>query len=275
MASLVDLHMHSTASDGALPVEKLLGIAAGVGLKTIALTDHDTTASLDDALEIGAGLGLEVIPGIELSAEEGGEIHILGYFLQYKNDEFQKRLEKFRFIRYGRARLILEKLAALGMPLEWDRLLQIAGDAAPQRPHIAEALKEKGYVENISDAFKRFIGNDGPAYVETEKVTPVQAIELIKSVGGLAVLAHPVYIKNLAEVLPKMVAAGLAGMEVYYGHNTEEQVAEFGALAEKFQLVPTGGSDWHGRLDGGQVYIGDRVVPPEVVLQLKAKLIRN
>lgn len=272
MTSLVDLHMHSTASDGAQPVEDLMKLAAEVGLKTLALTDHDTTAALDRAIEVGGSLGMEVIPGIELSADDGGEIHVLGYFLQYHNEIFQKRLERFRFIRYGRGQLILEKLAALGLPLDWQRVLEIAGDAAPQRPHIAEAMKEKGYVENVNEAFKLYIGNDGPAYVETEKVTPVEAVQLIQSVGGLAVLAHPVYVKNLDVVLPKMVEVGLAGMEVYYGHNTEEQVEYYAALAAQYNLVPTGGSDWHGRPDGGQVYIGSRVVPPTVIDQLKARL---
>ncbi|MEI6043258.1 MAG: PHP domain-containing protein [Chloroflexota bacterium] len=272
MASLVDLHLHSTASDGAQTVEDLIGLAVQVGLKTIALTDHDTTAALDQALEIGQRLGLEVIPGVELSSEEDGEVHILGYFIQYKNVAFQKALERFRFLRYGRTQLILEKLAALGMPLEFERVLQIAGDAAPQRPHIAEALKEKGYIQNVSDAFQLYIGNDGPAYVRTEKVTPVEAVELVQSVGGLAVLAHPNYVKNLEQVLPKIVEAGLTGLEVYYGHNSDEEVAYYKALAVQHNLVPTGGSDWHGRDDGGQVYIGERIVPPEVIVQLKARL---
>ena len=272
MASLVDLHMHSTASDGTQPVEDLMKLAAQVGIKTLSLTDHDTTAALDRAIEVGAALGLEVIPGIELSSEEGGEIHVLGYFIQYKDEVFQKELERFRFGRYGRAQLIVEKLAGIGLPLDWERVLQIAGDAAPQRPHIAEAMKEKGYVENVKQAFDLYLYNDGPAYVEREKITPVQAIELIQSVGGLAVLAHPTYMKNLNEVLPKMVEAGLTGMEVYYGHNTEEQVTSFADLAKKYNLVATGGSDWHGRPDGGQIYIGDRLVPPTVINQLKERL---
>ncbi len=272
MASLVDLHMHCTASDGAQTVDELIQMAAQLGLKTIALTDHDTTAALDRAQELGSSLGLEVIPGIELSAEEGGEIHVLGYFLQYKNAVFQKELERFRFGRYGRAQLIVEKLAALGMPLDWERVLQIAGDAAPQRPHIAEALKEKGYVNSVNEAFEKWLYNDGPAYIEREKITPMQAVELIRSVGGLAVLAHPQYMKNLDSVLPKMVEAGLSGIEVYYGHNTDEQVAHFGQLAAQYNLVPTGGSDWHGRPDGGQVMLGSRNVPPETIDKLKARL---
>ena len=272
MSSLVDLHMHCTASDGAQTVDELVRQVAEVGLKTMALTDHDTTAALDRAQELGQELGLEVIPGIELSADEGGEVHVLGYFIQYHDETFQRQLERFRFLRYGRAQLILEKLAGLGMPLEWERVLAIAGDAAPQRPHIAEAMKEKGYIENVNEAFKLYIGNDGPAYVETEKVTPVEAVELIKSVGGVPVLAHPQYMKNLDQVLPKMVEAGLVGMEVYYGHNTDEDVAYYGNLAAQHNLVPTGGSDWHGRADGGQVFLGSRYVPPEVVDRLKARL---
>jgi predicted metal-dependent phosphoesterase TrpH len=272
MSSLVDLHMHSTASDGAQPVEDLMKLAAEVGLKTLALTDHDTTAALDRALEVGNALGMEVIPGVELSADEGGEVHVLGYFLQYKDETFQKELERFRFQRYGRAQLILEKLAGLGLPLEWERVLEIAGDAAPQRPHIAEALKEKGYIQTVNEAFEKYIGNDGPAYVETQKISPVEAIQLIQSVGGLAVLAHPQYMKNLDQILPKMVEAGLSGMEVYYGHNTDEQVEHFLSLADHYNLVPTGGSDWHGRSDGGQVFLGSRVVPPAVIDRLKERL---
>lgn len=272
MSSLVDLHMHSTASDGAQPVDDLIRLAARIGLKTLALTDHDTTASLDRAIDLGSSLGLEVIPGIELSAEDSGEVHVLGYFIQYHNDAFQKELERFRFARYGRAQLILQKLATLGKPLEWQRVLEIAGDAAPQRPHIAEAMKEKGYVETINEAFLKYLGNDGPAYVETEKITPREAVELIRSVKGLAVLAHPKYIKNLDQVLPPMVEAGLAGIEVYYGHNSAQEVQYYREVAAYYNLVPTGGSDWHGRADGGQVYLGDRIVPPEVPALLKARL---
>ncbi len=276
MISTVDLHMHSTASDGTLPVEDLMKLAASVGLKTLALTDHDTTAALDRAQEVGTALGMEIIPGIELSAEYGGkEVHVLGYFLEYHDATFQAQLEKFRFNRYGRAQAILAKLAELGLPVEWERVLEIAGDAAPQRPHIAEALKERGYVKTVSEAFDRYIRNDGPAYVHSEKITTEQAVEVIQSVGGLAVLAHPTYTVDMDKVVEIAAKAGVAGVETHYGTYSEETVARLLALAKRYDLVPTGGSDFHGRADGGQLTSpGARFVPPEVIIQLKERLNR-
>lgn len=276
MNSTVDLHMHSTASDGTLVVDDLMKLAASVGLQTLALTDHDTTAALDRAVEIGAALGMEIIPGIELSADFGGkEVHILGYFLDYHDATFQQNLEKFRFNRYGRAEAIVKKLGELGMPLDYKRVLEIAGDAAPQRPHIAEALKERGYVQTVREAFDRYIANDGPAYVHSEKVTPQQAVDLIKSVGGLAVLAHPTFSANMDELVEHVAQAGAAGVETHYGTYTEETIARILESARKFDLVPTGGSDFHGRSDGGQLTSpGARYVPPETIDLLKQRLVR-
>lgn len=274
MNSTVDLHMHSTASDGTLPVDDLMRLAASVGLKTLALTDHDTTGALDRAVEVGQALGMEVIPGIELSADYGGkEVHVLGYFIEYQNPTFQQNLEKFRFNRYGRAEAIVKKLADLGMPLDFKRVLEIAGDAAPQRPHIAEALKERGYVETVREAFDRYISNDGPAYVHSEKVTTEQAIALIRSVGGLAVLAHPTYTPDMDTVVELAAKSGAAGIETFYGTYPEETVERILALAQKFDLVPTGGSDFHGRSDGGQLTSpGGRYVPPVTIDLLKQRL---
>ncbi len=274
MNSQIDLHMHSTASDGTLAVDDLMKLAASVGLKTLALTDHDTTAALDRAIEVGTALGMEIIPGIELSAEYAGqEVHVLGYFLNYHDDTFQTRLEHFRYNRYGRAQAILAKLADLGMPVAWERVLEIAGDAAPQRPHIAEALKERGYVPTVREAFDRYIGNDGPAYVHSEKVTTEQAVALIRSVGGLAVLAHPTYTADMDATVELAAQAGVVGIETYYGSYSEETVERILELARRYELVPTGGSDFHGRSDGGQLLSpGTRYVPPEVITALKERL---
>lgn len=274
MNSTVDLHMHSTASDGTLSVDELMQLAAKVGLQTLALTDHDTTAGLDRAVEIGTALKMEIIPGIELSADFGGkEVHILGYFIQYHDQTFQTQLEKFRFNRYGRAQAILQKLDELGMPLAWERILEIAGDAAPQRPHIAEALKERGYVSSIKEAFDLYISNSGPAYVHSERVTIEQAVQLITSVGGLAVVAHPTYTPDINAVVETAAKAGASGIETHYGLYTEETVADILKLARQYDLVATGGSDFHGRNDAGQLTSpGARYVPPEVIKQLKERL---
>lgn len=273
MSSLVDLHMHSTASDGALPVEELMKLAANTGLKTIALTDHDTTAALDTAISLGRELGMEVIPGIELSADyKGEEVHILGYFINYKNEKFQQELEKFRDTRLGRAEAMVKRLNELGMNITYERVQEIANGAAPQRPHIAEALKEAGYVSTVAEAFDKYIGNNGPAYVDRPRIGTVESVQLIQSVGGLAVIAHPTYVKTLDVVLPPMVEAGLTGIETHYGHYDEATVNELLQLAVKYNLVPTGGSDYHGRADGGQVFLGEHIVPPEVIEQLKTRL---
>ena len=272
MPSSVDLHMHSAASDGTLNVEELVRLAASVGLKTIALTDHDTTAGLDDAILFGNKLGLEVIPSIELSAEDNGEVHILGYFLNYDNQEFQTKLKHFRDTRFNRGELIVRKLAELGMPIEWKRVQEIANGASIGRPHFAEAMKEKGYVQTIAEAFEKYLHNGGPAFVDREKITPVQAVQMIRKVGGLAVLAHPTYVNDLDRILEETVQAGLAGIETYYGHYDNETVERFLELAHKYNIVPTGGSDFHGRDDGGQVYLGERLIPNEVIGQLKARL---
>jgi predicted metal-dependent phosphoesterase TrpH len=272
MPGTVDLHMHSTASDGTLNVEELIQLAASLGLKTIALTDHDTTAGLDAAILFGNKLGLEVIPSIELSAEDNGEVHILGYFINYDNQKFQAKLKHFRDTRFNRGELIVRKLAELGMPIEWQRVQEIANGASIGRPHFAEAMKEKGYVQTIAEAFEKYLYNGGPAFVDREKITPVEAVQLIREVGGLAVLAHPTWVNDLDRILEETVQAGLAGIETYYGHYDEETVARFLELAHKYNIVPTGGSDFHGRDDGGQVYLGERLVPDEVISQLKARL---
>jgi predicted metal-dependent phosphoesterase TrpH len=265
--------MHSTASDGTLPVEELMKLAASVGLKTIALTDHDTTAALDAAIQVGHALGMEVIPGIELSADDdGNEVHVLGYFINYHDEKFQQELEKFRDTRVGRAEAMVQKLGQLGLPISYERVLEIAGGAAPQRPHIAEALKEAGYVATVKEAFDKYISNNGPAYVDRVRIGTVESVKLIQSVGGLAVMAHPTYVKNVETVLPPMVEAGLVGMEIHYGYYDEETVASLLTLANQYNLVATGGSDYHGRADGGQIFIGERIVPPVVIEQLKARL---
>jgi predicted metal-dependent phosphoesterase TrpH len=266
--------MHSTASDGTLHVEDLMKLAASLGLKTIALTDHDTTAALDTAISLGANLGMEVIPGIELSAEDNGEVHVLGYFINYYNDEFQAKLKHFRDTRLNRGELMVKRLAELGMPIEWERVLEIANGASVGRPHFAEALKEKGYVSTVSEAFQKYLYNGGPAFVDRQKITPVEAVEMIQAVGGLAVMAHPTYVNDLERILEDMVKAGLVGLETYYGHYDDETVARIHDLAKKYELVPTGGSDYHGRPDGGQVYLGDRIVPPETIELLKKRLVR-
>ncbi len=182
----IDLHTHSTASDGELPSADLVRLAIERGLNVIALTDHDSIAGIDAAIESARGTALEVIPGVELSADvEQGEVHVLGYFVDWHAPHFLSMLEKFREGRYGRAEKMAHKLTALGAPISFERVKEIAGDAAIGRPHVAQALLEAGHIANVSEAFDKYIGRNGPAYVERFRLTPEDAVSLILQAGGV------------------------------------------------------------------------------------------
>ena len=266
----VDLHSHTTVSDGVLSPEELVDHAARKGLRFLAITDHDATDGLTSAIERAKQHpSLKVIPGVELSADvEGSEVHILGYLDNFEEAEFQGEMKKFRDGRVGRAQGMVEKLNSLGLEVEWDRVREIAGDGAVGRPHVAQALVEKGQVGSVQEAFDLYIGGGKPAYVGREKLTPGDAIALIQSVGGKAVLAHPNFTRNLESLLPKMKAEGLAGMEVYYARYTPELISGMKRLADKHDLIPCGGSDYHGPGLGPDIDLGDVDVPESSVHRL-------
>src|SRR3990170_4569708 len=224
--SKVDLHLHSCVSDGKYTPAEVVAKAAGLGLAVIALTDHDNVDGIAAALEAARNFpGLKVIPGVEISTDEAeGEVHMLGYFIDYTHPELLATLEKSRESRVGRAQEMVNKLAGLGLPLEWKRVLEIAGDGTIGRPHIAQALLEKGYISTFNEAFNKYIGDDGPAYVERIKITPTEAVEIILRAGGLPVLAHPFTTKNTEELVARLAPNGLVGIEAYSGKHTPEQV---------------------------------------------------
>jgi 3',5'-nucleoside bisphosphate phosphatase len=263
MTSIGDFHTHSTYSDGRLQPAKLADMAHRNGVRYIALTDHDTTAGLAEmAHELERYPEIKLIQGTELSTDiPGSEIHILGYFMDVENQDFQRELARFREGRLGRGQEMVEKLRALGMDVTWARVQEIAGDASVGRPHVAQALLEKGYVQTIAEAFDRFIGRDGPAYAEREKLTPEQAIDLIRAADGIAFLAHPSYTKGMETFLPGLKQAGLTGMEVYYKAYTPEQVESLRRTAKQEGLMPLGGSDYHGRGNADDREIGDIPLP--------------
>ena len=248
MGAIVDLHLHTTASDGRLPPRELVRLVADRGLKQISISDHDTTEGLAEAFqEAEEHTGLRIIPGIELSTDiPGDEIHMLGYFIQYHEEPFQEILRGFRRGRVDRAREMVEKLVALGIQLEWERVQEIAGDGAVGRPHIALALVEKGYCKEPKDAFPEYLGRNGLAYVERSKLTPAEAIQMLLKVGGVPVLAHPAYLSDLEARMPELKAAGLLGMEVYYAKFPPDKVEYLKDLASEYDLIPCGGSDFHG-----------------------------
>lgn len=266
----VDLHSHTTVSDGVLSPEELVDHAARKGLRFLSITDHDATDGVSRAIERAEKHpSLKVIPGVELSADvEGSEVHILGYLDNYEDPCFQEEMRKFRDGRVGRALGMVEKLEKLGLEVEWDRVKEIAGDGAVGRPHVAQALVEKGHVESSQQAFDLYLGRDKPAYVGRDKLTPGDAIQLIQSVGGKAVLAHPSFTRNVESLLPGMKAEGLAGIEVYYARYTPGQIAQLKRLADNLGLIPCGGSDYHGPGLGPDIDLGDVDVPESSVYRL-------
>jgi len=269
MSFRADLHTHSTASDGTLRPSEVVHLARQLGIGALALTDHDTTEGVPEALQAGREVGVEVIAGIEINSEgKHGDAHILGYWVDPSEPQLQEQLLAIRDARVGRARGMLKKLAAMGMPLEWERIMAMAGDAASiARPHIARAMVEAGYVATTQEAFDKYISNDGPAYVNRLRMTMSEAMGYIHDAGGLAVMAHPAESK-LAHLIPQLVEAGLDGIEVYYPKHTPEQQAELLDIAAKYHLVTTGGSDFHTLDDPSHGQLGCVDVPLDVVERL-------
>jgi predicted metal-dependent phosphoesterase TrpH len=261
--SQVDLHIHSTASDGKYSPEAIVGKAADLGLTIIALADHDSVDGIAPALEAARAFPrLRVIPGVEISTDiPGGEVHVLGYFIDYTSQELKSALERFRQSRERRARLMIARLRDLGIHVEWQRVREIAGDGSIGRPHIAQAMLEKNYIPTLKEAFTRYIGRDGPAYVEREKMTPAEAVALIVRSNGLPVLAHPFTIDDPETMIIQLKTAGLVGIEAYYGDYTAEVVQTLTGLAAKHGLIATGGSDYHGLDDSAETGLGGVEVP--------------
>lgn len=267
-----DLHIHSTVSDGRLTPAEVVRAAAERGLKFIALADHDTVDGIAPAKAAAKSFpGLKVIPGVEISTDiPQGEAHVLGYFIDYASRELEAKLDRFRNSRLKRAQGMVAKLDKLGIHLEWPRVQQIAGSSVMGRPHIALAMLEKGYIDSFKQAFTDYIGHDRPAYVEREKITPAEAVALIIKARGLAVLAHPFTINEPEATIIELKAAGLAGIEAYYDGYSPEEIDRLVAIAEKHNLIATGGSDYHG-LDSSETAIGGIDVPLASVEKLIAK----
>ena len=267
-----DLHLHTTASDGRLEPAEIVRLAVKVGLDVIAITDHDTIAGIAPALAIAKDFpSLTVIPGVEINTDvPRGEVHVLGYFIDYTDQEFAVVLQGLCDSRRERALKMLAKLSNLGMEIQWSRVQGLAQGGSVCRPHIAQALLEAGYVSSQKEAFNKYIGHDGPAYVEREKLLPVEAVRLVIGAQGLPVLAHPADIDNLDKVVAELKKAGLIGIEVYYGDYTPDIINELLKIAERYHLVPTGGTDYHAFGYNSEVMIGGMLAPSQSVEQLFA-----
>jgi predicted metal-dependent phosphoesterase TrpH len=270
--SEIDLHLHSTASDGRFSPADIVRKAAEHGLTAIALADHDTVDGIVPALTAAEAFPrLRVIPCVEISTDvPDGEVHVLGYFVDYTDPEFAARLERMRRSRQGRAQGMISKLRDLGIHIEWQRVQEIAGGGAIGRPHLALALLEKGYVTSIKEAFTRYIGRGGPAYVEREKMTAVEAVALIVKADGLPVLAHPFTVNDPESLVIELKAAGLVGIEAYYNGYTADVIHQLVDLADRHNLITTGGSDYHGLDDSAETMIGGAGTPVASAEQLIA-----
>ena len=223
----VDLHLHTTHSDGTLTPGELVRLCVRRGLKVIAVTDHDSTEGIAESVDTTRDLGGPIIiPGIELSASGPGlEVHVLGYYVDYEDPGLQSVLRGLRSGREDRARQMVERLRDLGVPIRWERVIELSGGGAIGRPHLAQAMVEEGYVQYPREAFERFLGSDGPAYVGRVQLTPVEAIRFLVEQGAVPVMAHPTFslperergdLTRLKPALVELREAGLAGMEVYY-----------------------------------------------------------
>ena len=269
MAATIDLHLHTLASDGRLTPTELVQMVAKQGLETVSITDHDSTEGLAEAYEAAKEFpGLRIIPGIEMSADiPGDEVHILGYFLEYEDRDFQAKLLEFRRGRVERAQMMVEKLDTVGVHIEWERVQYFAGDGSVGRPHIALAMVEAGYCKEPKDAFDEYLGRNGLAYAERPKMTPDEGVEMIKQVGGVPVLAHPTFMNDMEAGISSLKQVGLLGMEVYYAKYDDDTVRHLARVAKEYDLIPCGGSDYHGLGNSDEALPGT-LGPPEETIQL-------
>ena len=275
----VDLHLHTTASDGVLTPSALVRYAKSKGLQAIAITDHDTIEGLDEGLSEGERIGFEVIPGVEISADHSpGSMHMLGYFLDIHHPLLKGKLDYLQRARAERNPKIIQNLNRLGVRISYEEVVKASGGGQVGRPHVAQVLMEKGYVRSFQEAFDRFLKKGAPAYVDKVRLKSKEAISFITEAGGLAVLAHPKTVtadgsSSFEKILGELMEEGLRGIEVFYPEHTPLEVAQFKAMAERYGLLMTGGTDYHGiekeTLDIG-VGRGEMKLPYSIVETLKA-----
>ncbi len=268
----VDLHVHSTVSDGRLSPADIVYKAVELGVTIIALADHDSVDGIAPAPAAAEAFPqLKVIPAVEISTDVAqGEVHVLGYFIDYTDHKLGAKLERFRNSREERAQGMIDKLRGFGINIDWQRVQEIAGSGSIGRPHIAQAMLEKGYIGSFKEAFDRYISRNGPAYVEREKMTPSEAVELILQAKGLPLLAHPFTVNAPETMVAELVTAGLVGIETYYAGHTDSEINKLLVLAAKHNLIATGGTDFHGLDIDTDTVIGGVDVPVESAERLIA-----
>ena len=284
-AGMIDLHVHSSCSDGTLSPKELVDYAIEKKLSAFALTDHDTVDGLDEAIQYAVGLSseqgnIEVIPGIELSTEyQGADIHVVGLYIDYRSEVFRNKLEEFVDSRTARNRKMCSLLTQAGVPITYEELQAAYPDAVITRAHYAGYMLEKGYVKSRQEAFDRYVGDHAPCYIPREKITPAQAVQLILEAGGAPVLAHPILYHmsddRLDTLVRELKEAGLMGIEAIYSTYTSADERGIRSLAAQYNLFISGGSDFHGAnkpgLDLGTGY-GQLYVPENLLVEIKKTL---
>ena len=260
---MIDLHTHSTASDGTMSPTELIEYAKEKDLEALALTDHDTIGGLQEAISAGDKFGIEVVPGIEISAEyPDSTLHILGYYIDFKNKEFLKNISILQKARTERNPKIAKKLQAIGINISFEEIVEEAGTGLVGRPHFAQVLLKKGYVKNTKEAFDKYLKKGAPAYEDKFRFPPGEAISHIIKAGGIPVLAHPSTLNcrtnsDLESFVSEMIKYGLRGIETYYAEHSHSQIKLFKHIAEKHNLILTGGTDFHGKnIKGVELGIG-------------------
>jgi predicted metal-dependent phosphoesterase TrpH len=273
--SRIDLHLHTTHSDGSYSTREVMTFAKQAGVTALSITDHDIVAGVPEALAIGAELGIEAIPGVEISSRQGdSELHILGYFLNWTDPLLGKRLASLRDSRHSRNPKIVQRLNELGIDISYDEVRALAGTESVGRPHIARVLMEKKFVNSAKEAFDRYLANGRPAFIDRELPEPVEAVRWILEAGGVPVLAHPTWVRTSAEglraLLRELKEAGLGGIEVHYSTHSPSQTTEYLDLAKQCDLLVTGGSDFHGvtkpdievGIGRGQLKVSEKLLDP-------------
>jgi len=270
----VDLHSHTTASDGALSPRELVRLAARHRVSVLAITDHDSTEGLVEAMDEAARHGIEIVPGLEINCDvPGAEIHVLGYCMDWRAPWFQDFLREQRAERVARVHRIVDRLTELGLPLTADEVFAVCKEGSPGRPHVAQAMIARGYVKSVREAFDRYLSRNGPANVPRKRFTPVEAVRLIRRARGVPVLAHP-GLANRDELIPELVEAGLSGIEAFYPEHSSGQITAYRDLCARLGLIATGGSDFHGPRVGGVRHPGVQPVPESAWHELRARLAR-
>lgn len=264
-----DLHVHTTASDGTMTPTWVVEMAANIGLGAVGIADHDTMGGIKEALDAGRRRNIILVPGVEINTDFGKhELHILGYFIDPDSSYLHDKLDYLRSERMTRGIRIVERLNQIGLKISMDRVKEIADGAVIGRPHIGRAIVEAGYTGSLNSAFGKYLVQGTPGFIDRYKLTPIDAIQIVKASGGVAVMAHPAKTHD-DEIIPELVKAGLQGLEAYHTDHTSQQRRRYIKMAKKYDLLVTGGSDFHGPDNMKDIEIGNAVCDLSVVQQLR------